>query len=245
MPDYVIIPAGGLGLRFKNQRFSKPKPFIKVLGKTQIHWTVTAAVLNYPNSRILLAHRSGLSLRFKWFKFKSRTCGLKISLIDVGSATLGAAHTVALALEELLAAQKKDFSFVSVDNDVAVIIDESFLSTTDDVGLAVTFSTNSQHSFVSIDGDHNVIEIAEKQVISEDGIVGNYYFKSARLFSDYFSEMSVSKEEIYISKIVSLYLRDARKVTASRCLKVLSFGTPDEILHLKSADFDFLRITNE
>ena len=36
----IIIPLGGLGSRFQNEGYSRPKPFVRVLGKEMIKWVI-------------------------------------------------------------------------------------------------------------------------------------------------------------------------------------------------------------
>ena len=36
----VIVPLGGLGTRFQNEGYNRPKPFVRVLGKEMILWVL-------------------------------------------------------------------------------------------------------------------------------------------------------------------------------------------------------------
>jgi hypothetical protein len=38
----VIVPLGGLGMRFQNEGYTRPKPFVRVLGKEMILWVLGA-----------------------------------------------------------------------------------------------------------------------------------------------------------------------------------------------------------
>lgn len=64
----VIIPAGGLGVRFSDQGFVEPKPLIRALGKTIISWLLHHLHLKDTDFCLIIANRKlqafGLQLPF-------------------------------------------------------------------------------------------------------------------------------------------------------------------------------------
>jgi NDP-sugar pyrophosphorylase family protein len=61
---------------------------------------------------------------------------------------------------------------------------ESFISKNADAGTAVFSSSNSKWSYVRTDGRGQIIEIAEKKVISQFATTGFFYFANVTLFLD-------------------------------------------------------------
>jgi dTDP-glucose pyrophosphorylase len=233
-PDYVIFPNGGQGKRFQNNVDSRPKPFIEIFGRTQIEWAVLSASINYPKSKFVFGFRTDLVEEYKTFssklfdEFKQNS-----ELIDIGYKTNGAAETVAKILKEKLL-YVSDFSFVIVDNDVFTVIKSHNDYNNSDCHLSFTRSNNPSHSFITFDKSNKVSKIIEKHMISEWGVVGNYFFKSAVKFLEYYEQIKNQKSELYISKIIEEYIKERKSVTATEVEFVSSFGTPTEIYKLDS-----------
>ena len=226
---YAIFPVGGFGTRFAKMKFEEEKPFIECLGKTQIEWSIIAAKRNYPDCQIVIGSRSGLFNKFLELKTNvlDHIYGT-IEILDIGESTLGAASTLEIILQKLLTTNQ-DFSFISLDNDVAPLLEETFLFFTTDVGLFTTFSRNPGHSYLISNPKGEVLEIAEKIVISNRGIIGNYYFSSAKSFLIEAERTQWNNNERYISSVANQYLRDGYSVIAKKCDQVISYGTPEEI----------------
>jgi dTDP-glucose pyrophosphorylase len=229
---FAIFPTGGFGQRFKNDKILDPKPFIKIYSRPQIEWAILAAKYNYPECQIVIGSRSGIYKNFLEMKRKIETdIREEITIFDIGEKTSGAAHTLTIILERMLL-QINDFQFVSLDNDVAPLISKINLSIASDVHLLTTYSENESHSYIEKDKNGKVINIVEKEKISNQGIIGNYFFKSANVFLEENHRVKWNLSEHYISKVIEQYLLDGFKVTATNCNKVISFGTPIEISKL-------------
>jgi len=104
-------------------------------------------------------------------------------------------------------------------------------------------STNPHHSYVRLDG-HHVTEIAEKRVISDDAVVGVYWFRSGDLLADYAEKAMASGDtlngEHYISSIIAGMVADGLTVTTYEVdvHDKAMLGTPEElaIFEAKVAD---------
>jgi len=231
---YAIFPVGGVGKRFINNGYDTEKPFIEILNKSQIEWSIFAAKRNFPGCRFIIGCRSGLFEKFLAFKTSlENTTGIALDVINIGDSTSGAASTLSIILKKLIK-NNEDFSFISLDNDVAPVINSNFLEIKSSVKLLTTFSKNHEHSFVKSDSNGTVEEIAEKRIISNQGVVGNYYFESAKTFIVEEERTTYIKSEHYISEVINQYLQDGFTVKASKCELVFNYGTPDEIKELSS-----------
>ena len=238
--QFGIFPIGGEGRRFRAMQFVEPKPFIEIFGRTQLEWSVLSCQKNFPDAQIMIAHRSGLANHtLKFVQKFSKQSGVNIGVLDIGEFTLGAAHTVALALGEI-GTLKQDFEFLVLDNDVAVDLTSksSFLNCA--AGVVTTKSTNPSHSYVAINEQNHVRAIEEKIIISENGVAGNYFFKSASEYLEHYEGLPSQSAEKYISGVINSYLRDNLVVLAEPAQTVCSFGTPEELACLNIESFKFL-----
>ena len=58
----IIIPLGGLGSRFQNEGYSRPKPFVRVLGKEMIRWVVDNLKLGEEDALVIVFNPSFMSM---------------------------------------------------------------------------------------------------------------------------------------------------------------------------------------
>ena len=63
----VIIPIGGTGQRFQNEKYLRPKPLIHILGKPMIFWVLENIHLKSDDVLMIIYHQR---IRKIWiFKF--------------------------------------------------------------------------------------------------------------------------------------------------------------------------------
>lgn len=237
---YAIFPVGGHGIRFKENYCKEPKPFINLFGKTQIEWSILSCMRNYPDTQIVIGCRTGLFQSFLDLALNlKKSWNIDLTILDIGEITKGAAHTVALTLNSLTQ-QDEDYDFVVSDNDLALELNNVNPFKDSSAGVVTTYSTNPGHSFVICDSKNHVLEIAEKKRISNNGIAGNYYFKSKKEYLSYYNEISEEQSEEYLSSVLRKYLVSEKIVIAEKSELVVSYGTPEEILLLKANSLSFL-----
>ena len=240
--QFCIFPIGGEGRRFSSKDFVDPKPFVEIYGRSQLEWSVLSCRRNFPEAQIIIGYRSGLATRCLEFVERSaKEYGLNIKAVDIGVATLGAAHSVALVLEKI-GCSTKDFEFLVLDNDVALKLSHEKRFLNGSAGLVTTKSKNPSHSFVIFDELGIVKSIEEKVIISDDGVVGNYFFKSAAEYLDHFARLPSAEDEKDVSNVIKSYLRNDSLVLAESALAVCSFGTPEELSLLNPESFKFIGI---
>ena len=58
----IIIPLGGLGSRFQNEGYSRPKPFVRVLGKEMIRWVVDKLKLGPDDALVIVFNPKFMSM---------------------------------------------------------------------------------------------------------------------------------------------------------------------------------------
>lgn len=237
---FAIFPIGGKGERFEKAGYREPKPLIKIFGRSQLEWSILSCIHNYPDFQIVIGCREELLPEIKELTdVLSKRLNIEVIVLNVGKATLGAAHTIKIALE-LLEQNSKEFKFLVLDNDVAINMPNKSRFENGEAGLVITNSANPAHSFVIIDDNQNVRQIAEKEVISVQGVVGNYFFKSRKSYLDAYKRIANSNAEQYISEIIKVLLDAGKNICAESALTVVSYGTPEEIDRLSTESLKFL-----
>ena len=100
-PINVLIPLGGLGTRFQKEGYlTRPKPFVRVLGKEMILWVLDNLKLRSDDGLVLVFDPSWMSMGV----FMSEIVGEKYpqaTFVELGGPTRGAAETVLLGLRGL------------------------------------------------------------------------------------------------------------------------------------------------
>jgi dTDP-glucose pyrophosphorylase len=101
-------------------------------------------------------------------------------------------------------------------------------------GYIDCFNSDNKHfSYVKIDEFSYVVDIIEKEVISNLATTGLYGFKTAKLYSDYYNSMCFENEE-YISHIYKKMLNDNLSIKVCVHEKeehTIILGTPKEYLN--------------
>ena len=168
------------------------------------------------------------------------TPGCKI--IEVDGITEGAACTALLAKEfinnenPLLFANSDQFIKWN-SNDFMYKMQEMDI----DGGIVTFRSSHPKWSFAKINEEENVIEVAEKDPISDIATVGIYYWKRG---SDYvkYAEQMINKNirtnnEFYVCPVFNEAIKDNKKIKTVEIEKMWGLGTPEDLnIFLKQND---------
>jgi len=216
----LIIPMVGLGTRMK--LYSEvPKPLIPIAGKPMFYWSVMSALSVKSFDELVFCYRREEEELFNQ-TIKNHFPFARHQLFE--SITNGQAETIYMTNIDL------DSEFSIVDSDLYFEIESPVVQHQNNewCELLWTESKNPGHSFIEIT-DSRVNRIAEKNPISNLGIVGFYSFSSKNLFDSFFLKVKVNKE-IYVSNVISLMIDARIDVRANAVSKHLSFGTYEEFI---------------
>lgn len=191
----IIIPAAGLGSRFKKVGWKKPKPFIEIDGKPMVSHVVE-------NLRFEAASLSIILPEDLMKNYPTEIGALKnagVDLIAIQNTTEGTACTI-LAAEEKI--NNNDMLLVAnsdqlVDFDVADFVNDCISRKLD--GSIVVFRDEDKDpkwSFAKTTDCGRVTRVAEKDPISDLATVGIYLFKSGASFVSGAVEMIVKNERV-------------------------------------------------
>ena len=97
-PITVMVPLGGIGSRFQKEGYTKPKPFVSVLGQPMILWVLDSLKLG-PNDSLVVVYNPGWMSPKYWEMVRAKYPSLQ--LVELPGPTRGAAETVLIGLRGL------------------------------------------------------------------------------------------------------------------------------------------------
>jgi len=190
----IVIPMAGAGSRFVDAGFTVPKPFIDVCGVVMIERVLEN--LKVSNARyILIARDEHLVSEKASFELLREKYNCEILTVD--KLTEGAACTILLSCwfinndEPLLLANSDQI----VEMNIADFINDSIERKLH--GSILTFPANHpKWSYAKIDGNGHLVELREKEVISEHATVGLYYYQRGRDFVNSAIQMIANNDRV-------------------------------------------------
>jgi NDP-sugar pyrophosphorylase family protein len=169
----------GHGSRFAKAGYTDPKPLIKVGKKTMIELVVDNLRPAQPHRFIFVCQQAHLTSYGLVEHLQAIAPGCEI--ITVAAVTQGAACTVLLT--RALIDNDDPLMIANCDQYVDIRIDD-YLAAMQDTGLAGLIMTmtadDPKWSFVRLNDAGEIIEVVEKQVVSNEATVGIYNFARGR-----------------------------------------------------------------
>lgn len=230
----IIITMAGLGSRFRKAGYKVPKYMIEVKGKTLFEWSMDSLedYKKYADKYIFIVRKEDNSEEFIISKCAERGI-TSIKILQIDYLTDGQATTAMLAIP--FCNESSAIMIYNIDTYV-----EPYEMRYNDIkgeGHIPCFHAEGEHwSFVKLDDYGNVIEVREKERISNNCTLGAYYFSSAKLYKElyneyYFDESKLEKGEKYIAPLYNFMVSKGYKVTISLIdeNKVHVLGTPEEL----------------
>ena len=230
----VVITMAGLGSRFQKAGYKEPKFMIKAFGKTLFEWSMDSLIgLNDDNIKYTFIVRKECKakefIEEKVKKYNINHC----HIIEIDYLTDGQATTCMLA--NSLWDKEDELLVYNIDTYV-----EPYEMKKEDFkgdGFIPCFKAEGDHwSFVKTDDNGKVIEVKEKERISDNCTIGAYYFKTCKLFErlydEYYNqEKTTNNQEKYIAPLYNYMLEKNMKLYISNIPqeKVHVLGTPDEL----------------
>jgi NDP-sugar pyrophosphorylase family protein len=191
----IVVPMAGRGSRFADAGYTRPKPFIDVVGRTMISRVVENLTPSRPHRFVFLVLAEHLDAHGAAEHLDAIAPGSAI--VTVAGVTEGAACTVLLARSALDA----DDPLIIANSDqwVAGGIDP-FLDAWDGAGadgfIMTMRADDAKWSYVRLDADGVVTEVVEKQVVSNEATVGVYAFRHASDYLDAADRMIEADERV-------------------------------------------------
>jgi RpiB/LacA/LacB family sugar-phosphate isomerase len=226
MKHFLVIPLAGQGSRFLREGYDTPKQMLPVGESTTFEHSIRSIELD--DFEVIFIMRNE-QVKLGLMDFIKSRIGNNAKFIVIDKQTRGSVETV-LESESLI---PPDANLTIFTMDVA--FSEKYTAETFENswgGGVLTFKSNSpNYSYAKVKANE-VIETAEKIPISENALVGIYFFSTASAFFRYAKEMlsqeDVSGGEFYVAPLYNYLIRDGIKVSSKSVNTFYVFGTPDE-----------------
>ena len=203
----IIIPLGGKGERFRKQGYDKPKPLIKVLDKEILFYVIDNLVIN-KEDKIFIIYNKDLD-DFDFSNIMKNKYS-DINLIKLDRDTKGASETVFIGLSEIIKNYTYNKKSILIDGDTfytADIINKFRVINKNAVFFTKNYDVNPVFSYIKMDDENNIIDIREKNKISDNANTGAYAFDDINIlynYSKYVVENDIRfNNECYTSCIIS------------------------------------------
>jgi len=228
----VLIPMSGFGKRFEDAGYTFPKPLIEVFNKPMIQLVVEN--LGIESNYIYVVRKE----HYDKYNLKNllNLITPNCTIIQVDKVTEGAACTTLLAKEFI----NNDNTLIIANSDQIVEWEPTdfyykMIETKADAGILTFNSTHPKFSYVKIDENENVTEIAEKVVLSNIATVGIYYSRKGIDYVKY-AEQMISKNirtnnEFYTAPVFQEFIKDGKKIKIFNVKKMWSIGDPESLTY--------------
>lgn len=221
----ILIPLGGIGKRFGDFGYNKPKPLIKVLGKEIIFWLLESLKLNHDDN-VYIAYNEILDYFYFSDIIKSKFPSIKTLSIP---STRGASETILLSIDGF----KIKGNLTILDGDTWY--EEDILNKVRDCNCnAVTYFTSTEpkpiYSYIQIQ-NNSITKIKEKNKISDNANSGCYVFSDVEELKRTILEIGFDNEkELYTSQVIERMIDNGNKFTPIKVEKFHVLGTPKQII---------------
>ena len=226
----VLIPMAGAGSRFEQAGYTFPKPLIDVRNKPMIQ--VVVDNLNIDANYIYIVqkkHREQYNLD-TLLNLITPNC----RIVEVDGLTEGAACTALLAKEYI----DNDAPLFFANSDQFVEWDSNefmykMQETNADGGIVTFKAIHPKWSFARIDENELVVEVAEKNPISDIATVGYYFWKHGSDFVKY-AEQMIGKNirvnnEFYVCPVFNQAIEDKKQIKIFNVKGMWGLGTPEDL----------------
>ena len=225
----ILIPIGGIGSRFKKNKYNKPKALIKVFGKEILFWLIDSLNIKDDTMLYIPYNKEYLKYRFESL-LKKKYPSINFKFLALENDTRGAAETLNIALKKL---KVIDQPIISLDSDNFYLI--NILKLWNKNNSIVIFDDKSKlplYSYVKINKDNKVIDIIEKEKISDNACTGCYAFKSYKellKYTEYIIKNNIKqKDEFYTSTVIKEMIKNGYSFDTVKIKKenFICLGTP-------------------
>jgi HAD superfamily hydrolase (TIGR01549 family) len=182
----IIIPIGGKGERFKNEGYTKPKPLINIFDKPMIFYILDNLNINN-DDRVYIIYNTLLEKDNFTQIVKNKYP--YINFIPLSKDTSGAAETLYIGLTNVINSINKSNKNIVLDCDTFYkedIIDIYRKCKHDNI-VFYSLKENEKpiYSYIKLDETNKIIDIKEKNKISNNANTGAYCFENIEILCNY------------------------------------------------------------
>jgi HAD superfamily hydrolase (TIGR01509 family) len=226
----VLIPMAGAGSRFEKAGYTFPKPLIDVNGKPMIQAVVDN--LNMDAKFVFLVQKQH-NKKYNLTSLLNLIVG-GCSIVETEGLTEGAACTTLLARDYI---NNNDSLIIANSDQIVEWNSNEFMykmnETECDGGIVTFNSTHPKWSFAKVNENGLVVEVAEKNPISNIATAGIYFWKRGTDYVKY-AERMIEKNirvnnEFYVCPVFNQAIADNKEIRIFEINKMWGIGTPEDL----------------
>jgi len=226
----IIIPLGGKGERFVQCGYTVPKALISIFNKPMIFHVLDNLCIQPLDNVIIVYHHTLDIEQLIHSKYPF------IHLVKLDKQTSGASETVKIGISQLKHLLHKKTLLLDCDTIYTTDIISEFRSTK----LSTVFYTVKDtlepplYSYISLDFDNRIIDIAEKVKISANANTGAYGFVEVEKLLQYCETNTLTyNNEPYTSCVIKTMINNGEEFYGKELdpRTIISVGTPKELTH--------------
>ena len=233
----IIIPIGGKGERFKNEGYTKSKSLIEIFEKPMIFYVLDSLNIGKNDTIYIIYNKIMEKENFTQTIKKKYPL---IHFIQLPKDTSGAAETLYLGLKEIGNGINHTNKNIVLDCDTFYQEDiiDIYRSSVHNNAVFYSVKENEKpiYSYIQIDEDRRIIDIKEKQKISNNANTGAYCFENIEILCKYckyiLDENIVFNNEPYTSCVINEMIK-TNNIFYGIELKdssIVSLGTPIDVV---------------
>lgn len=230
MPVNYIICSAGLGSRFEQDFPGIPKPMIKLSGRYLLDWSLDSLPIYTDDTLIIITQRQHKVKAKLLNHIQNRFRFNNVHWLEIEGLTSGQLETAYLAKD--LIDPNAGIGIFNCDTFFQSKTLSDLLQDTNIEGIIPCAQEKGDAwSFCKIDENDYVIDIAEKQRISDWCSVGFYFFRNTLMFLDLTPKylQNAKVKETYVAPFYKEYLVKGMKLVIDRVTAFKPMGTPDQI----------------
>lgn len=231
----IVVPLAGAGTSFKQAGYTFPKPLIDINGKTMIQVVTENLKPKSAHKFIFVCFKEHYDKYSLHDIFHNSTKG-NFEYIKLLYPTQGAACSVLTAIDFIN--NSNELIIANADQTIDISLDKfiRFARKLRIDGAIITFKSNHPRwSYVRIDKKGNVLETAEKKLISDNATAGIYYFREGSIFVKAATSM-IEKDirfntEFYVCPVFNELILTNKKIKIFPIKEdqMHSLGTPEDL----------------
>lgn len=230
----IVIPMAGRGKRFADVGYKDPKPFIDVLGKPMISRVIDNLFISDEKVKYTFICLSQFIDEYGDM-FSDIIKNVDHEIVTVKEVTSGAAATVLLAKDIINTDEE-----LLIANCDQVVLDPCFMNGSleyyrrhrADGGILCFLNDSPKWSYVRMNGDR-LVEVVEKQVVSNLATVGIYYYAKGSFFVSAAESMIENNirvnGEFYVAPAYNMMLVSGMKIIPYMINEMAGLGTPEDL----------------
>lgn len=234
----IVITMAGLGSRFREAGYNIPKYMFEVKDRTLFEWSMASLSYFYKENKFYFIVKKDEKTDVIGFINKKCTIlGIKkYAINEIDYLTRGQAETAILASKQWNKNEKLLIYNIDTYVKEGCMKNETFKG---DGFLPCFIGEGTHWSFAKVDSNKRVLEVKEKERISDFCTIGAYYFRSCKLYENiykqYYGQEKQLNSEQYVAPMYNWMIQHGYEIYSSQidAQNVHVLGTPEEVEQFK------------